>query len=219
MPLDHYGVLIGSLHRSFRDQPDTQGRWYHVNLEIDAPAGRYRCAVDVDSKQSAVGVEWRVLDVPAAMLQIVPGLSTGYHELARSRSAGAVDLIRHPALANLPGCLFVRQPPAWMQELLNRLFPRRPWTSGSNLEAATALESTLSVGRRTLVFGEPFRTGFGMHNIHQNQGDPVGSQWFAENAIWQDGATLTEEPGGSYKAFVSKFSSQSSNTDDDGHPL
>jgi Uncharacterized conserved protein (DUF2278) len=219
MALDHYGVLIGSLHRSYRDEPDTQGRWYHVNLEIDPPAGRYRCAVDVDSKQSAVGVQWKVLDVPAAMLQVVPGLSMGYHELARTQSAGAVDLIRHPALADLPGCLFVRRPPEWLQEVLNRLFPRRPWTSGSNLEAAAALESTLTLGRPTFVVGEPFTTGLGMHNIHQNQGDPAGSQWFAENAIWQDGATLTEQAGGSYRAFVSKFSSQSSNTDDDGHPL
>jgi hypothetical protein len=198
MALDHYGVLVGTLHSSHRDQPDTQGRWYHVNLELDAPAGRYRCAVDVDSKQSAVGVEWMVLDVPAAMLQVVPGLADGYHELARSQSAGAIDLIRHPAVTEAPDC---------------------SWASGSNLDAATALESTLSPGARTLVFGEPFTSGLGMHNIHQNQGDPAGSQWYAENAIWQDGATLTEQPEGSFRAFVSKFSSQSSSTDDDGHPL
>jgi hypothetical protein len=218
MPLDHYGVLVGSLHRSYRDQPDTQGRWYHVNLEIDAPQGRYRCAVDVDSKQSAVGVQWKVLKVPSAMLKVVPELRAGYHELARAQSAGAVDLIRHPAFANLPGCLFVRQPAAWLEGLLARLFPPRPWTSGSNLDAATALESTLAVARRALVFGEPFTSGLGMHNVHQNQGDPAGSQWWAENGIWQDGATLTELSDGSFHAFVSKFSSQSSSTDDDGHP-
>ena len=39
MPLDRYGVLVGTLHRSFRDTPDDQGRWFHVNLEVDAPAG------------------------------------------------------------------------------------------------------------------------------------------------------------------------------------
>ena len=189
-----------------------------MNLEIDAPLGRYRCAVDVDSKQSDVGVQWKVLKVPAAMLDAVPDLRAGYHELARSGSAGAVDLIRHPAFANLPGCLFVRRPAAWLQDLLARLFPRRPWTSGSNLEAAAALESTLAVARRTLVFGEPFTSGLGMHNIHQNQGDPAGSQWWGENATWQDGATLTELSDGSFHAFVSKFSSQSPRTDDDGHP-
>jgi hypothetical protein len=199
MPLDHYGVLVGTLDHSHRDPEDEHGRWYHVNLELDAPAGRYRCAVDVDSKQSAVGVEWKVLDVPADMLEVVPGLAAGYHELVPSQDGGAMDLIRHPAMADR--------------------FPRRKWTSGSNLEAATALESSLTPGARTLVFGEPFTTGLGMHNVHQNQGDPAGSQWFAENGIWQDGATLTEQPGGSFTAFVSKFSSQSPATDDDGHPL
>ena len=36
MPLDRYGVLAGVLRNHFRDRPDTQGRWYHVNLEVDA---------------------------------------------------------------------------------------------------------------------------------------------------------------------------------------
>lgn len=58
-----------------------------------------------------------------------------------------------------------------------------------------------------------------MHNIHQNQGDPAGSQWWAENAIWQDGGTLAEQPDGSWIAFINKFTSQSYRTDDQGHPL
>ena len=58
-----------------------------------------------------------------------------------------------------------------------------------------------------------------MHNIHQNQGDPAGSQWWDENAIWQDGATLTERPDGGFDVFISKFSTQSTQTGDDGHPL
>ena len=63
VPLDRYGVLVGALHRSFRDIPDDQGRWFQVSFEVDAAAGRYRCAVDVDSKQSAVRVQWEVLTV------------------------------------------------------------------------------------------------------------------------------------------------------------
>ena len=57
-----------------------------------------------------------------------------------------------------------------------------------------------------------------MHNIHQNQGDPFGSRWWDENAVWQDGAIMTAQPDGSFLAFVSKFSSQAAQTDDDGHP-
>jgi len=74
------------------------------------------------------------------------------------------------------------------------------------------------VAGRTVVFGEPFDRGSGMHNVHQNQGDPPGSQWWPENGIWQDGAVMTERRDGALVAFVSKFSTQASRTDDYGHP-
>ena len=60
-----------------------------------------------------------------------------------------------------------------------------------------ALESILVIGRRTLVWGEPFSDGgLGVHNVHQNQGDPQGTQWWDENAIWQDGGVMVERPDG-----------------------
>jgi uncharacterized protein YukJ len=55
-------------------------------------------------------------------------------------------------------------------------------------------------------------------HIHQNQGDPLGSRWSAENGIWQDGATVVERDDGSYAAFCNKFRTQSDRTDD-GRPL
>lgn len=58
-----------------------------------------------------------------------------------------------------------------------------------------------------------------MHNIHQNQGDPSGSQWWEENGIWQDGATLLERPDGRYDVFLNKFSSQAGRTNSAGHPV
>jgi hypothetical protein len=218
VPLDHYGVLIGDLTGHVRDTPDNQGRWYHVNLSIDAPPGSYRCAVDVDSKQSATGVQWKVLRVAASEFSPATQLAPGYHELAHQQSAGALDLIRHPAFVDRPGCWFVRQPPEWLQRLIDALSRGRQWSTGSNLDAATALESILVVGRRTLVWGEPFTSGLGVHNVHQNQGDPPGSQWYAENGIWQDGGTMVLRPDGALDAFISKFSSQASQTDGNGHP-
>jgi uncharacterized protein YukJ len=80
------------------------------------------------------------------------------------------------------------------------------------------LEGILEANASVCVFGEPFRTGHGLHNIHQNQGDPLGSQWAAENGIWQDGGTIVERADGSLLAFISKFRSQSYATDDEAHP-
>uniref|UniRef100_A0AAU2K0L2 YukJ family protein n=1 Tax=Streptomyces sp. NBC_00049 TaxID=2903617 RepID=A0AAU2K0L2_9ACTN len=218
MPFDHYGVLAGTLHRHFRDTPDMQGAWFHVNLRVDAPDGRYKCAVDVDSHDSATGVQWKSFTVDAAALGPVAALASGYHELARTSGSGALDYIRHPALRRHPAL------PSWLPARLRELVERwlkssAPWKAGTNLDAALALEPILVVGRPILVFGEPFTAGLGMHNIHQNQGDPFGSQWYPENGIWQDGATMTRRPDGRYDVFLNKFSTQKDHTDDAGHPV
>jgi len=73
--LPRYGVLSGTLLRSLRDAPDSQGRWFHVNVFVSAAAVEYRCAVDVDSHQSNTGVEWRVVNINAADIATVQMLS------------------------------------------------------------------------------------------------------------------------------------------------
>ncbi|MET8504798.1 DUF2278 family protein [Streptomyces sp. NPDC004787] len=221
MPFERYGVLSGTLHHHYRDQPDNQGRWFHVNLEVDAPDGRYHCAVDVDSHKSNVGVHWKTLVLDAAALGPATALTPGYHDLAPAPESGALDYLRRPALVDHSGVLFQRRPPTWLQDLLD-LVGSHPWQAGSNAEAADALEPLLVPGRRALVFGEPFthdaEGDLGMHNVHQNQGDPVGSQWWDENGIWQDGATATLRPDGRYDLFLNRFSSQSAHTNVLGHP-
>ncbi|MBT2384451.1 DUF2278 family protein [Streptomyces sp. ISL-11] len=222
MPFARYGALSGTLYRHYRDRPDDQGRWFHLHIEVDAPDGRYHCAIDVDSHKSNVGVQWKLFTLDAGDLGPAAALAPGYHDLASAPDSGALDFLRHPALLDRSGVLFQRRPPSWLQELLD-LFGSRPWHAGSNADAATALEPILVPGRRTLVFGEPFlddpEGDLGMHNVHQNQGDPVGSQWWAENGIWQDGATLTQRSDGRYDVFLSKFSSQAGHTDGAGHPV
>jgi hypothetical protein len=226
MPLDRYGVLVGTLHGHHRDDPDEQGRWFHVNLSVDAPAGRHRCAVDVDSKQSDVGVLWKVLHVDHDVLGPVDDLGPGYHDIASTPTSGAIDLVRHPVLRVVPGCVLAREPAPWLRRIVEIVTGSARWQAGSNLDAAAALEPLLVEGRRILVFGEPFTQGLGMHNIHQNQGDPAGSQWWDENGTWQDGAVAVAvavagpEPGldATLAVFVSRFSTQASVTDDAGHP-
>ena len=106
------------------------------------------------------------------------------------------------------GCLF-----GWLP-----WFVLQPWKSGTHLDASVALESILVPGQTVLVWGEPFTTGSGMHNVHQNQGDPVGSQWWGQNGIWQDGGVAMYGGNGEMQLFVSKFTTQASNTDNSGHP-
>lgn len=49
------------------------------------------------------------------------------------------------------------------------------------------------------------------------QDGAAGSQLWAENGIWQDGATLIWRQDDTIVAFLNKFKIQSYETDQDGH--
>ena len=67
------------------------------------------------------------------------------------------------------------------------------WTKNNGAETLDVLESILNDGEnlKLLIFGEPYNYGGkGLHNIHQNQGDPdENTTWWDENGIWQDGCS------------------------------
>jgi len=219
MPLDDgYGALRGKITDYFRDDPDEFGKYYHGNLRIQAPNGIYHCAIDVDSKSSSVGVQWRTVEVRTDELASVLALGNGYHDVAMTSTSGAIDYIRSTMFTVRTGCLAI----FW--GLLGKEFDiTKVWRSGSDIDALADLEPHIEVTRNNnldaLVFGEPFTDGLGLHNIHQNQGDPAGSQWYASNGIWQDGCTFLQQSEDKWVAFLNKFSTQSFKTDDNGHPI
>ena len=66
MPLQYgYGVPIGTLDHYQRDPVNDYGQYYHENVYVTAPDGLYHCAVDVDSKQTNDGIQWRVVPMSA----------------------------------------------------------------------------------------------------------------------------------------------------------
>lgn len=219
MPLsDGYGVLIGNIQNYYRDDPDNYGKYYHGNLIIGAPAGSYRCAIDVDSHQSAIGVEWRIISLQSRELSSILSWGSGFHHLTSTPTSGAVDYIRSPMFAGRIGCLMI------LLKLLHKeLRIAETWKRGEGIDALQDLEPLVNTTRNNnllaLVFGEPFTSGLGVHNIHQNQGDPIGSPWAAENGIWQDGCTILQQSPDTFAAFMNKFTSQSYWTDDNGHPV
>jgi uncharacterized protein DUF2278 len=106
----------------------------------------------------------------------------------------------------------VRDP---LRHLRWRYFAWRP-SDGDN--ALDALEPYVTASVRLYVFGQRFATGLGVHDVHQNQGDPLGSQWYPDNGVWQDGAVMAEQPDGSAIVWQVKFNTQAFDTDGDGHP-
>lgn len=225
-----YGVLVGTRERYYRDPVNDYGQYFHANLLLGTSSGTYHCAIDVDSHQVPNGVQWRVVALHPLALQGVRTLGAGWHLLASQPGSGALDVIRN---ARLSRRFFTR----W--SLLDRGFGKRgfgplsatnararlpffevPWKSGVSTDALADLEPLVARARKVLVFGEPFSDGdLGVHNIHQNQGDPIASPFSAENGIWQDGATIFELDDGSWRGFFNKFSTQADRTDANGRPL
>lgn len=217
-----YGVVIGTFNHYVRDPVNNYGQYYHENLYVDTPAGPYHCAIDVDTNMTNDGIEWRVVPLDETDLKGLAALANGWHLLASTPTSGALDYIRTTEL-HRRGCAvaFVRFDP--LMEALRRAFNAKanesPWTAGNSVQALDVLEPLLANTRRLFVFGEPFTYGgLGVHNIHQNQGDPAGSQWWNENGIWQDGGTIIQHMDGTYVGFLNKFKSQAYTTDNNGHP-
>jgi uncharacterized protein YukJ len=82
----------------------------------------------------------------------------------------------------------------------------------------SALEAQLPRATPIYIFGAHYQQGLGVHDVHMNQGDPAGSQWWSTDGIWQDGAVLLERPDATVFGWQVKFNSQSLKTDLDGHP-
>jgi hypothetical protein len=200
MPLfDGYGVLVGRLSRFACDNRQDESHYYHCTLYVRTPTGVYPCAVDLDSKHRRDGLQWKVVELDPEEVEWLTSLEDGWTELAMSEGSGSLDYYRTPALGPSAECVRAGTEAASDSHC---------WKYGTGRHAFRDLEPLLKSNRRVFVFGEPFRNGRGVHNIHQNQGDPPESRWAAENGPWQDGAVMVERHDGSVAAFLCKFSTQ-----------
>ncbi|WP_431680004.1 DUF2278 family protein [Kitasatospora sp. KL5] len=238
MPLPLYGVAIGTFQAFTRDPSHDFGHWYHGHPTLATPEGPYRAALDVDSP-SDNGVAHRVVDgLTTADIAAVRALADGFHPLASTPASGPLDYVRSPVLQDVTWLaplaalvrrlrLLLKRPavgaaafgPGLADRLADllpvRAFPR-VGSNGDN--ALDVLRPHLQAASRIYVFGRRFDTGPGVHDVHRNQGDPYGSQWWDDNGPWQDGAVVCEHPTGSVLVRQIKFDTQVLTTDEDGHP-
>ena len=219
MSLDNYGVAIGPIMSYYRDGPDESGKYSHGHIQLETPDGIYNCAIDVDTPNENVGIEYRIVNLKENDLSNILFIADGFTDLNNNSKSGALDYIRSKMLHPRLGCLPVIFNP-FIQLIMKFLDNSSwSWTVASGEEALNALEGLLSGATKAYIFGEPFDTGLGVHNIHQNQGDPVDSLWGPANGTWQDGATIIRTASGKLVAFLNKFTTQSYKTDNYGDPL
>ncbi|TDW51669.1 uncharacterized protein DUF2278 [Flavobacterium sp. 270] len=241
MPLDKYGVLKGTKVNYYRDEPDNFGNFYHGNVEVVANNINYRCAIDVDSQKTRV--QWRIINFKAKEFNLISVMADGWHHLASNEVSGAIDYIRwKPMWVTLRIPILFLFPewrlriPPWLYSPKLKQFESSEirsnvpfkiivldqssfWKAGNNIDAIQQLESVLNQGDKVFIFGQFFNSGYGVHDIHQNQGDPINGGHSGDNAIWQDGATIVQKPDGNYVGFFNKFETQSFKTDNQGHPI
>jgi hypothetical protein len=223
MPLPAYGVLIGTLNHFTREDPNNYGSWYHGKLYVDTPGGQYEGAVDV-STPSGVKVQYRVVrHLGRRALSSILALPPGWSPLATTRSSSAIDYLRSPlfgagtASRYFGFWLFRRDSLIgrflrWLEAL------RNPWLDSTGENALRALETQLLGSVRVFVYGAPYTSDLGVHDIHMNQGDPPG-QFQHLDGIWQDGCVLIERPSGEIVAFLTKFETQSLHANTQGLPI
>ena len=207
--LPAYGVAIGQ----YQDYATNQGKWMHVDLNIKAGTTIYQAAVDVNEPNGLFQYQvFNKLDL--SLFAPILALPDGWNPLQRNSTSGAIDYARSPILQRPLGCLAV------FYAILNAIFKTntQTWTNVTGNEAGQALVALVTGSSKVFAFGAPYTQGFGVHDVHCNQGDPPG-QFRPLDGIWQDGAVFVKKADGTLSAYLGKFSTQSLNTDNNGIPI
>lgn len=243
MPLREYGVLIGDYAGFEVDNPSDPGRYYHGHIFVNAPSAstgttvRFDCAVDVNQIDKSIQyIIWKNMD--RRVISPVINFPKGYHRLNSNSTSGAIDYVRSKYLALPLGCATIFWFLFWLITKTKHLV----WSENVGGSALKDFQELLKGPiQRVFVFGAPFNSGNGMHDIHFNQGnsepdpndprfhtgDPVADNdrfnqemgWFRNNGIWQDGIVILQENADIIHGFLVKFVVQSMKTNDLGNPI
>jgi uncharacterized protein YukJ len=217
MPLEHYGVLKGSVVEARREEDaDTP----HYQVHVNADGTSYRIAVNVKSQMSPSELLFLVDDrFQHPLTAGLPGLPHGFTELQREPGSLALDFIRgnlfdrlrlRPLPPNLPG------PDNDLSDRVEHFVARAGQEDDSEVYAFGERWGP-EEDKPDKIFG--FLPGNGIHDIHMNQGnDP---QFAHDDGVWQDGALVFRFPStDQWVALFLAFQSQAWHTDDNtGHAI
>ena len=217
MPLEHYGVLKGSVVDARREEDaDTP----HYQVHVNADGTSYRIAVNVKSQMSPSELLFLVDDrFQHPLTAGLPGLPRGFTELQREPGSLALDFIRgnlfdrlrlRPLPPNLPG------PDNDLSDRVEHYVARASQEDDSEVYAFGERWGP-EEDKPDKIFG--FLPGNGIHDIHMNQGNDA--HFAHDDGVWQDGALVFRFPStDQWVALFLAFQSQAWHTDDNtGHAI
>ena len=217
MPLAHYGVLVGRVADTRREDEASSP---HFQVRVRAGNADYRIAVNVKSQTSPSELLFLVAEnFHHVVTDRLAALAEGFTSVAKQPGGLALDFIR----ANLFDRLEMRPLPPNLPGPDNDLSDRLAHFIGRARNEPDA--RIFAVGERwgpeagtaDKIFG--FKPGNGIHDIHMNQGN-VG-QFTKDDGVWQDGGVILHFPStDQWVGVFLAFQSQAWHTDDrTGHRL
>jgi uncharacterized protein YukJ len=208
MPLKYYGALTGKISALLdsvaAQQKDPHSK-PHYMVEVNVSGALYRAAINVLSDDSPPDLQFYMDDnYTHPILQTVKGFTPGLFTLQSKPGTGALDYVKEN-LFDLSRMSII--PPMDgpggrdLDDIMNQRFGRAQTEGATVYFLGTCYMDTTP----DQFFG--FTPGYGIHNIHMNQGST--GQYKKENGSYQDGATFIHYASDdTWCAMFTKFQSQ-----------
>jgi uncharacterized protein YukJ len=217
MPLGHYGVLVGRVVDTRREDEASSP---HFQVRVRGGNADYRIAVNVKSQTSPSELLFLVAEnFQHVVTDRLMTLGEGFTSVAKQPGGLALDFIRgnlfdHLDMRPLPPDL-----PGPDNDLSDRLahFIDRARSEQDARIFVFGERWGPEAGQADKIFG--FKPGNGIHDIHMNQGN-VGP-FVKDDGVWQDGGLILHFPStDQWVGIFLAFQSQAWHTDDrTGHRL
>jgi uncharacterized protein YukJ len=228
MPITNYSVLAGRPTAG----KVVSGSSAHYQITVQAKGGPFTVAVNiqsVDGSEVLYAIEEEFAPPDLAGLQALP---MGMTALKSEPGALALDFVRstvdgQPMITKaqmtlLPKTNAKAKGASAEEEMIQR-------ARAKALENAVVTLLNMTVTDKDGViyaFGSAFSDKGkvdGIHNIHMNQGNPVGGKnggFSGDNGVWQDGALFINLPSKrTWTAVFIAFQTESWTTDSAGNPV
>ena len=209
MPIKDYGVWVAYPISQKAETAEEDSKSPHLSLfyddSPDVAKGKYRAAINIKSVgNEARLVYWFNRDFKSPNLDFLKGLSVGFTKLPAAERNG-LDYIRGNILQVEKGTLVEHDIPGHNNDIIDYLTP--------------ILNQAITQKAKIFLFGEPFSSGDGIHDVHMNQGNSE-AKFLRYNGVFQDGGLVISFPDGHFEAVFLAFAVQKIHTDDvTGNPI